>query len=148
MRYTLHDSNAPSVPLEKEMQFIANYIELERIRHTKRVTITVEFYGEYQGLNIAPLIVFSFIENAFKHGINKSIKRSWVDIKMGVEGSVFKALIRNSRFPTPPNPQKNFGGIGIANARKRLDLLYPRSYTLEIGEDESSFSISLAITLK
>ncbi|MBL0741376.1 sensor histidine kinase [Chryseolinea lacunae] len=155
MRYTLYDSNAPSVPLEKELLFFANYVELEKIRHTKRVTIDVEFYGNSDGLSIAPLIIFPFIENAFKHGINKSIKRSWVSIRLGAENGVLKAEVGNSRFsPTPTerekekNKGKKVGGIGIANARKRLDLLYPHAYTLNVVEDVSSFLINLTITLK
>lgn len=148
MRYTLYDSNATSVSLDKEVLFFANYIELERIRHTERVTINIEFYGDYQDLKIAPLIVFPFIENSFKHGINKSIKQSWVDIKLGVEGTTLKGLIKNSRVPAIGLKEKAVGGIGITNARKRLDLLYPRAYALEITEDDSSFSVYLEIKLK
>jgi two-component system, LytTR family, sensor kinase len=148
MRYTLYDSNATRVALEKDILFFANYVELERIRHTKSVTINVEFYGDYHGLKIAPLIVFPFIENSFKHGINKSIRQAWVDIKLGVEGNVLKASIKNSRLPTGTGLRKKVGGIGIANARKRLDLLYNHAYSLDVTEDESTFSVYLEIKLK
>jgi len=149
MRYTLYDSNFPSVSLQKEILFFENYVELERIRHTSRVTIDVEFSGEYDGLTIAPLIMFPFIENAFKHGINKSIKRSWVDIRLRVEGNVLRTSIRNSRFTAENTTQpRRPGGIGIANTRKRLELLYPGNYVLEVKEDDASFSVDLALTLK
>jgi two-component system LytT family sensor kinase len=146
MRYTLYDSNTSHVSLDKETQFCKNYIELERIRHSSRVTITTEFPANHDGLYIAPLIIFPFIENAFKYGINASVGHSWVNVKMTVQDTVLTLALNNSRFPV--KQQKQVGGIGISNTKKRLNLLYQNKYTLDIKEEDASFSVILSLRLE
>lgn len=146
MRYTLYESNIPQISLSEEVKFVNNYIDLERIRHSSKVTITFEVSGSYEDLYIAPLIIFPFIENAFKHGINASMGNSWVVIKLMVENDVLKVFIRNSKIPG--NKSSSYvGGIGITNTKKRLSLLYANNYDLSIDETDDTFSINLFIRL-
>jgi two-component system LytT family sensor kinase len=147
MRYTLYDSSIPKVPLNDEVNFFMNYIELERLRHSDRVKITFSMTGVYADLFIAPLIVFPFIENAFKHGINNSVKDSWVDVNLSAQGSTLFLVIRNSVFPHPPLSE-DVGGIGVANSKKRLNLLYANKHTFEVKEDSNTFSVYLSINLR
>lgn len=148
MRYTLYDSNTSYISLAKELQFCKNYIELERIRHSNRVAITSEIvYEEQENLMIAPLIIFTFIENAFKHGINVSVGQSWVNIKIIAKSSRLNLEIVNSKF-IHKSTVKQLGGIGIVNTNKRLKLLYPDRFTLNVKEDENSYAVDLQLILK
>jgi LytS/YehU family sensor histidine kinase len=146
MRYTLYDSNAQKVPLDKELQFFKNYIELERMRHSDRVTIELDVQCGPNELNIAPLILFPFIENACKHGVNTSVSQSWVAIRIWVEDITLHVLVENSLFQTPSN-LKSVGGIGIQNAVKRLNMLYADSHKLDIRKLENTFHVGLQIKL-
>lgn len=147
MRYTLYESNTAKVSLEKEVRFFKNYIELEGIRHSSRVTIIFEIEGSYDELFIAPLIVFPFIENAFKHGINSSIANCWVRIIISVNDGILKVDIKNSRSVTKPS-SKEVGGIGIPNTIKRLNLLYLGKHSLTIVGNDDNFSVDLEISLR
>ncbi|WP_178377257.1 sensor histidine kinase [Chryseolinea serpens] len=146
MRYTLYESNASKVPLEKEIRFFRNYVELERIRHSSRVTISFEVEGELDDLVIAPLIIFPFLENAFKHGINSSIASSWVRIDVKVADGKLRVEIKNTRFPNAHAP-RTVGGIGIPNTKKRLNLLYPDKHSIHIVGEEDVFLVTLEIGL-
>jgi two-component system, LytTR family, sensor kinase len=146
MRYTLYESNTAKIPLEKEITFCKDYIELERMRHSTRVRIELNVPAELDHYSIAPLIIFPFIENAFKHGIRNSTKKSWVFIDIQILNNELTAIIRNSVTGTYEN-EKNIGGIGISNTKKRLNLLYPDKHTLRIEQTDSVFSVILAIRL-
>jgi two-component system, LytTR family, sensor kinase len=146
MRYTLYESNTAMVSLSEDIKFFENYVELERIRHSSKVTITYEVHGDYENLSIAPLIVFPFIENAFKHGLHASAGRSWVIMKLTVKDGVLSVSIRNSKHASRKNGS-NVGGIGISNTKKRLDLLYANRHTLDISSTDEEFSVNMAIQL-
>ena len=147
MRYTLYDSNIPLVSLGDEVNFFKNYIELERIRYSDKVSITFDVQGDTESLLIVPLIIFPFIENAFKHGINTALGQSWIIIKLAVEGDTLKVWISNSRFVTK-NRTRKVGGIGIANTRKRLNLLYANNYKLDLTETNTSLTVDMSVNLK
>lgn len=146
LRYTLYDSNTQQISLGEEIKFVRNYIDLERIRHSSKVTISFDVSGEHEGLFIAPLIIFTFIENAFKHGLNASTASSWVIIKLMVEGDVLNVFISNSKFVVN-RPSSYVGGIGIVNTKKRLNLLYKNNYSLNINERGDTFSVNLTLKL-
>jgi len=147
MRYTLYESNTAKISLEKEFRFFRNYIELERIRHSSRITIVFEINGDYKDLFIAPLIIFPFIENAFKHGINSASANSWVTIKMWTNDGVLRVEIRNARFHSGKR-STSVGGIGIPNTKKRLNLLYPGKHSVKIVEMDHDFLVALDINLR
>jgi two-component system, LytTR family, sensor kinase len=97
MRYTLYESSTEKVPLEKEIKFISDYISLESLRHDEQTKIKTEVTGEMTGYEIAPMILITFIENAFKHGINASIRSNWVHILMRNDNGTLFFQVSNSR---------------------------------------------------
>lgn len=148
LSYMLYECDDSITPMEKEIENLNNYIELEKIRYGKRLDIVFESGGNYQGKVLAPLLLIPFVENAFKHGVEKTETKAWIRMNLWVEGSRLKFLIENS-LPSEkeqdlrPNTQS---GIGLKNVRKRLELLYPERHQLEIRESET-FLVQLNIDL-
>lgn len=142
MRYTLEDALNNTVSLAQEIEFINNYIEMQKLRLTENVCIKFTTDGSIENVYIAPMLLIPFIENAFKYGIsthNKSLIRSSVS----VENKQVIFTCSNTIFP---NMQKNKGtGTGIANTRRRLELLYPGKHELVITEGLEKFDVRLTI---
>mgnify|MGYP003336105479 CR=1 FL=1 len=146
MRYLLYECNVPLVPLQKEINFINNYIELEKIRHDKNVQINFTLEGNPEGSEIAPLLLIPFIENSFKHGVNAQAGKGWVNIRLRtldqkVSLSVVNSINENNTSST------NRKGIGLENVRKRLGLLYGDKHKLYIVPSGEKFSVELIIDL-
>lgn len=148
MRYMLYECNEKVVPLEKEINYIKNYLELEKLRHGDKFKIEFNLEGETSGLRIAPLMFMPFIENSFKHGLNSQIQSGYVHINMNVENEKILMRVDNSNPPTMPASQsKRSGGVGLANIRRRLNLIYPNHYYLNIDQTPNSFHVDLNIDL-
>lgn len=144
MRYLLKDANADYVALEKEVAYINNYVALQRRRLGDTVYI---YYESPQGITdqrIAPLLLMSFIENAFKHGVNPD-QDSAISIVLHAEGSQLHFKVINNKV-TSVN-QEAVLGIGLKNARARLEHLYPKKHQLLIEDGEKTFSVNLKIDL-
>ena len=150
LRYTLYESNTERVFLEKELLFLENYVNLERVRQNKRTRITYNCDMESAAdLTIAPLLTFPFIENAFKHGLGTSLKDAWLEMETKVVDGYFYFWLRNSKNEENNGPQLDeySGGIGVANTKKRLALLYPERHILKIRNTPDEYSIYLKINL-
>lgn len=145
MRYVLYETGSDTVPLEREIYFIKNYIELERIRHADSNAINFEWQGNAGTVTIAPLLFVPFIENAFKHGIQEDTGKGFVEIIMILTGNELTVEIKNSK--PEKTVEKKPTGIGLANAGKRLELLYPGRHTLVINDTGAFFEVSLTIHL-
>ena len=143
MRYVLYEGDRQGVPLTKEVAFIRTYVKLMQLRYTDKVRIQLDLPTEVPERQIPPLILITFIENAFKHGVSYQ-HESFIEIKMAVEGQRLRFECRNSKADKP-NEEK--GGVGLANVRKRLDLLYEQNYTLSIHDDADSYTVELNIPL-
>lgn len=144
MRYVLYDSEQDSISLDKEIQFLQHYIQLMRLRYSDSVEIVVDVPDESPSqVKIPPLIFIVFVENAFKHGISYN-NRSYIHISIEVsaEGDRVRYCVSNSKNPSKWNTQ---GGIGLDNVRKRLDLLFPKRYQLEIENITNQYSVELNI---
>ena len=137
LRYVLYESSQPLVPLEKEFNFIRNYVELMRIRLPQHVELHFSIDETTPGTQIAPLLFISLIENAFKHGVSNN-KVSFIDIDIRQENKRIICLICNSYFPKDLQQDKSGSGIGLQNLHRRLDLIYPGRYifTHELKGDE------------
>ena len=142
MRFILYEGDKNGVPLSREMEFIRTYINLMRLRYTDRVTISVELPTEVPDKTIPPLMLISFVENAFKHGVSYQ-HPSFIYIKVDVD-SKLTFTCQNSKAEKP-NQEK--GGMGLVNVRKRLDLLYDKNYTLNIDDAPNVYSVKLVIPL-
>lgn len=147
MSYTLYESNTEKVPLWKELEFIKNYAELEKMRYSGDKNIQFGFPSESEcsGLYIAPLLTFTFIENAFKYGL-KSKKEAFLSLRIKIKDSCFYCDIENDIEPRME--KTDFGGIGLENAKKRLQLLYPDTHELHIQHLENCFKVALKLGLE
>jgi len=143
MRFVLYEGDKRGVSLSREFEFIRTYINLMQLRYTDKVKITVELPHEPPDKTIPPLMLISFIENAFKHGISYQ-HPSFIDISAGVENDKLHFLCRNSKAEQKPMEQ---GGVGLTNVRKRLKLLYDQSYSLRIQDDTDIYTVELTIPL-
>ncbi len=149
MSYMLYECEGNSIALEKEIKNLENYIELEKIRYGNRLDVSFEKGGDTQDKFIAPLLFIPFLENAFKHGVEKSELASWVRINLWVEGNQLSFMIENSKAEVPEESEvdsKKQKGIGLTNVKQRLELLYTGQYTLEIIENDS-FLVKLNLEL-
>ena len=146
LRYVLYENNQNYIPLEKEIQFVRNYVELMELRLPDRVETTVDLPEQADGYTIAPLLFITLVENAFKHGVSPS-QPSFVhiSIRMVKEGTLV-CTIENSDFPKT-DADRSGSGIGLQNLRKRLNLLYPNRHILRTENLNGSFVAQLIIDL-
>lgn len=141
MRYVLYEANKSRVSLEKEIQFLENYITLMSLRYTERLTIHTEFPLIVPDIQIPPLLFISLLENAFKHGVSYQ-KDSYIKISIGRTDEGIAFACHNSKYSyTTDGPH----GIGIDNIKKRLHLLYGNNYTFTLTEDSASYHVLLII---
>ena len=145
MRYVLNDSNTNFVLLEKEINYISSYIELQRMRLTPNVRLTYLCEGTIYDKKIAPLVLIPFIENSFKHGVN-SEENSDIEIMINVTDTTLKMKVKNNCVTTNNNTL-NKSGLGIENTIQRLKLLYPDNYTLDISEAHKTFTVTLVLNI-
>jgi hypothetical protein len=142
MQYTLYETAEPTVPLQKELQFIRDYIALEKTRTGKRVDLQVSLPETVNdNIHIVPFVLIPFVENAFKHGVQRSARKSWIKLAVVVDGAGLQLTISNSK---PATPQAGIGGLGLANVRKRLDLLYP-GHILQLVNEPDQYRVDLTL---
>lgn len=144
MRYMLYETNHHTVLLEKELNHIRRFVQLQRLRLKNTSGINLEIMGKVTTQKIKPLILISFIENAFKHGINEK-GNSIVVIKIHVNENHLVFFCSNF-LKSQPNQDK-FSGIGIKNSKMRLNLLYPDAHTFEVKEEGGNFIVNLTLKL-
>ena len=123
MRYMLYETNEDRVPLSKEIDFMKKYIDLMKLRVSAKTKVSYDFPTKETGIQIAPLLFISLIENAFKHGVSAN-QEGHIDLRMTYDDKEVLFTIENDNFPKQAD-DKSGSGIGISNIRKRLDLLYP-----------------------
>lgn len=150
--YMLEDCNKDMVSLEGEVNFIRSYIILEQLRNKEEnVKIDLEINGNFEGKEIAPLLLINFIENAFKHGVKSGVDKASVLIRLYVIDNILTFEMRNSKQLA----EKSFknkgvihaGGIGLKNVKRRLALLYPDKYKLRISDSNLDYSVYLNLNL-
>ncbi|MFL1895831.1 sensor histidine kinase [Aquimarina sp. 2-A2] len=147
LSYMLYDCNVEQVMINKEVDLLKNYIQLEKIRYGDRLDLSFEVSGEVHQKSIAPLLLMPFVENAFKHGVAKSEKKSWIRIYLDVTGDDLSFMVENSlpeEFNNDSSQLKS--GIGLHNLKKRLKLLYPNHHSIT-SNTHDSFLINLKIHL-
>ncbi|RPE08339.1 hypothetical protein EGT74_14900 [Chitinophaga lutea] len=144
LRYQLYDCNTESIGIEREVQYLRNYVAIQRLRHDEQYDIQFDSAASVRDFNIAPLLLIPFVENAFKH-VSSHLSPNSIHISMDMTGGRFCLRVRNTR------EEKNTGaagGIGLANVKRRLELLYPEKYDLHIqnGGDLYSVTLNLQVT--
>ena len=146
LRYMLYECSDEWVSLAKELQYIQNYVDFQRLRAPARADIQYEVKGKLQEQLIAPLLFIHFIENAFKFGLKGSNEKTFTHIKFQIEAKSLSFQVSNNKGKVVSTPMPH-SGIGLENTKKRLQLLYPERHKLRITEDEHRFDVFLDITL-
>jgi two-component system LytT family sensor kinase len=150
MRFMLHENNQDSIAVEREKEYLVNYVDLQLLRTSGQENIEIIFNrteGNCTG-EIAPMMLIPFVENAFKHGISLQ-KRSWVKISLRcVEGEVHLDINNSIHRSTGEDPERQSSGIGLSNVKQRLNLLYPNRHELVIRENELEYFVHLSIQLR
>jgi two-component system sensor histidine kinase AlgZ len=148
MRYMIYDSNYPKVPLSKEIEYMENYISLERLRLNEQIPITFSVEGgNPQDFLIAPLIFITFLENAFKHGVSNNHPKAWVNITIQLRNHECVYRVENSKIPFSKPEAEEKSGIGLQNVKRRLALSYPGKHRLTVEDNEDRYAVQLNITL-
>lgn len=146
MRYVLYEANKPLAPLEKEIDFVRNYIDIMRIRYVDVVSIEAALPEQVPNVMVPPLVFTTFLENAFKHGVSYE-QESFVELSISVEEPWVDFHCRNSRNARAKQ-KKTEGGVGLKNTRKRLHLLYGSDYTLAIKQTDRDYDVHLRLPVK
>jgi len=145
MRYVLQESTADRVPLEKELNYIRNYIDLEKLRYGKHFSVDLQIKGDIRGCSIAPLLMLPFVENAFKHSATNDVKGAWIAVELTIINNELKLEVANSFDPDMAKTDHVSSGIGIQNVRHRLDIIYPGRYSFTTDTTTNSYTSSLII---
>jgi len=146
IRYNLYENKGEKFFLEKEINFLQNYIEIQKMRLDKNAVIRFNYDGTDLNLMVEPMILYPFVENAFKHGISYN-STSNIDILIKTENKKLFFEISNPLISNPQSSDKKSGGIGLKNVIKRLELLYPERHKITITETGDVFKVVLIIDL-
>ncbi len=147
MRYILYECNEDLVDLDKEMEYLSNYIELEKLRYGPDIDVKMNIEGDLSGRKIPPMILITFVENSFKHGVSESLKSPQIKLDVKIEEpNRFRFRLENSYEKTTSKSSKN-SGIGLENISRRLDLLYPERHHLTTTSTDNVYIVDLWIEL-
>lgn len=148
MRYVLYETQSGTTLLSKEIAFLSDYIQLMQLRLTDKVTVIFDTPSPLHDQAIAPMLFLPFVENAFKHGVS-TLDPSWITIRIQQDDHQLLMDVKNTLFLQKPPSLEVGNGIGLINTRRRLDLLYPNQYTLDIDEHDAAdeYHVHLALHL-
>ncbi len=145
LSYILYDCKANEVSLEKEIEIMKNYIDLEKERYANRLEVSVNIEGDIKNKQITPLLLLPFLENAFKHGTSEQLEKPWLSMDITVKHNMLRCKIVNSKNEMI---LLNENGIGIQNVKKRLTYLYTGRHELKLSDEGIFFVASLMLELK
>lgn len=145
MRYMLYEADRDKVPLEKEVEYIKNYVQLQRLRLSDSANVKLKISGQDKGKEIAPLLFISFIENAFKYGTDYK-GSTYVDIALLITENTVQLRVEN--IIGVHRQKKKDSGVGLENTKNRLCLLYPDSHELSITDNGKTYKVDLTLVLR
>jgi len=140
LRYQLYECNGKEIDVEKEIQYLKNYVELQRLRKDENYDIRFSCGEDLKNFMLPPLLLLPFIENGFKHVSHFSDKKNIIDIDIKKAGDLFQLKVYNTK---DYKSKATNGGIGLKNVQRRLELLYEDRYTLDITEQSEGFNVQL-----
>lgn len=149
LRYSVYDARKSYVPVKDELAYINNYIDFEKMRIGERLALTTDFedFGAVDA-KIAPMLLIVFIENAFKHSKNSANERIFVHMSLKTWGNRLLFTCVNSYSSGLDKVVDEHGGLGLDNAKKRLDLLYEKDYHLAIEDSDNTYKVMLQLKMK
>lgn len=143
LRYTLYESEAGKVTLKKELDYIRNFIDFQKLKLDTEPNLTVQVAQCNPEIGIEPMLLIPFVENSFKHGHIENTKKGWIKLEIKTLGPILFFHISNSVLPQSAQPPS--GGIGMENVRKRLELFYPNKYELVVHHSAHEHTVKLKI---
>ncbi len=146
MRYMLYEADEERVSLEKEIEYLQSYIDLQQQRFGKKVQVTVDLHPADKAYTLEPMLLIPFVENAFKHGTGM-IEDAQIDIELKAEKNILQFTVRNKFNPASVEIKDKTSGIGLTNVKRRLNLLYGKNHSLLITTNDNRFVVSLQIFL-
>jgi hypothetical protein len=147
MRYMLYDSDQSMVSLDRELEYLRNYVDLQRMRFEGDVTIDFEVHGTVRGCRIEPMLLIPFVENAVKHGVS-FVQDPYIHVLFTIEHGQLNFQVKNKKGKMKDDVMDESSGIGLKNVLRRLDLLYPDQHVLNIRDTEEVFEVDLQMTLQ
>jgi LytS/YehU family sensor histidine kinase len=146
LRYQLYEMSESPIPIEKELAFLKDYIDLQKLRKNEHYTVAVEGAENIKDFDIEPLLLIPFVENAFKHISNYQGRPNYIKLNMDRSNGHFRFVVENSKDAAEHTTDKQ-GGIGLQNVKKRLELLDPGRHDLLISDSEDLFRAELRIKI-
>ncbi|WP_184550565.1 sensor histidine kinase [Mucilaginibacter sp. FT3.2] len=147
MRFALYECDEEYIDLDKEISMLADYVELERVRCDDRVKICFEATGDFNDLKIPPLLLMPFVENAFKHGADTQLDKSWINITITLQQQQLHLKVENDFIAPVPGFEVKHGGIGLQNVKKRLQYYFKNKHQLQITAKQKVFEVNLTLQL-
>lgn len=147
LRYMLYDTNDGKVPLQKEIDYLENYISLASLKDSRGLNIKVDLDKSQPGLKVTPLLFVPFVENAFKHSKIEDLKNGFINVSLKTKNKNIELVIENS-IPNVAFKKDKVGGVGLPNTIQRLELLYPNKHELNISDNGKVYSVYLKLDLE
>jgi sensor histidine kinase YesM len=147
MRYFLYESRDDLVPLSKEISVLSDYVGLQKIRSDEKLEINAEIEKNPGQQKIAPLLLITFVENAFKHGAKGSTGSAFINIKLTAAQNTINFRVENNKGVVDETAKEDHGGLGLDNVKRRLELIYPQKHKLLIENNNKTFLVQLQLQL-
>ncbi len=145
LRYQLYSGDKDSIVISQEVRFLKNFIDVEAVRWKNKLDIESRWEIEDPDMEIPPLLFITFVENAFKHVSRCGTRKGYVNITLIQTGRTIRFEVENSNDTGAMSPKKEDSGIGLANIRRRLNILFPEKYTLHVTHDDTRYATKLTI---
>ena len=146
LRYQLYEMNGDSIPVEKEIAYLQDYVDLQKLRKDENYVVEFNCSTDVKGFLIEPLLLVPFVENAFKHISHHKNQLNFIQIQLGIHNGAFHFKITNSK-EAGEKTNGVHSGIGLSNVQRRLELLYPGKHVLAIKNSENNFSVTLQLKI-
>ena len=146
LRYQLYEANGEKIPVEKEIGYLRDYVDLQKLRTDEKYSVQFTCSADIKNFYIEPLLLIPFVENAFKHISHKSEEPNFVRLEISQANGTFRFSIENSKDKNPSQVDQH-GGIGLNNVKRRLELLYPGRHELNIINEDEKFKVDLKIEI-
>jgi len=146
LRYQLYEANGEKIPIEKEIDYLQDYVHLQQLRKDENYKVQFNCAAEVKNFSIEPLLLIPFVENAFKHISHRPDGNNFVKLDMTRSNGYFEFAVENSREKGVYTTEQH-GGIGMNNVKRRLELLYPKAYQLDVDDNANTFKINLKLKI-
>jgi two-component system, LytTR family, sensor kinase len=147
LRYQLYEMNGDQIPVEKEIHYLKDYVDLQKLRKDENYTVEFNCSTGVNGFSVEPLILIPFVENAFKHISHHKDQLNFIKLELSLDKGVFHFKVENSKEVIEKTTDKH-SGIGLNNVKRRLDLLYPGKHQLTISNERDTFKVKLQLKIE